>query len=156
MIAARLSEDHRRLDALLERALRADRSIDLEVFESFRAGLLRHIAWEEKLLMPALRRAEKAPALLERLRHDHAALATLSIPTPRAELVEAIGAILVEHNRLEEEPNGLYVLADAVLGEDAQGVLERIEELESVPVSPHRDGPRIEAQVARVLGKAPA
>lgn len=152
LIAQRLAEDHRRLDALLERALGGDDGFDLEAFEDFRAGLLRHIAWEEKLVMPLLRRTEQAPELRARLRRDHAALATLLIPTPRAELIDAIRAILVEHNRQEEEPNGLYDLADASAGEDA-GVLEEMSRISSVPVSPHRDGPQIEAQIARVLSE---
>src|SRR5512143_3797404 len=126
LIAQWLAEDHRRLDALLERALGRDGEFDLEAFESFRAGLLRHIAWEEKLVMPLLRRVERAPELLARLRRDHAALATFLIPTPRAELIDAIRAILVEHNRHEEQPGGLYDLADASAGEDVAAVLEEM------------------------------
>ncbi|MBK7583075.1 MAG: hemerythrin domain-containing protein [Myxococcales bacterium] len=153
LLSERLSEDHRRLDALLERALRPDGSIDLEAFASFRAGLLRHIAWEEKLVMPPLRQVERTSELIGRLRHDHSALATLLIPTPRAELIRGIRAILVEHNRLEEEPGGLYEQADATVGAGAGAVLERMSRLQSLAVSPHRDGPQIEARVADVLAR---
>lgn len=47
---------HARLDALLKQAL-ADRDcLDAIAYAKFRAGLLKHIALEEKLLLPAIRR----------------------------------------------------------------------------------------------------
>ena len=47
-----LAEDHRRLDALLHSATSAADHIDQAVYDQFRAGLLRHIGMEEKLLLP--------------------------------------------------------------------------------------------------------
>jgi hypothetical protein len=45
-----LSDDHDRLDALLERAVANPEQIDLESFSEFRKGLLRHISTEEKIV----------------------------------------------------------------------------------------------------------
>jgi hypothetical protein len=42
-IARFLAEDHRRLEALLDRATAGPGPIDPVLFEPFRAGLLRHI-----------------------------------------------------------------------------------------------------------------
>lgn len=45
--------DHRRLDGLLQRAIAASGgAVDETAYAGFRAGLLRHIALEEKLLLP--------------------------------------------------------------------------------------------------------
>ena len=52
-----LAADHARLDALLARAVRAPGAFDLDAFGEFRAGLLRHIALEEKILFRAVREA---------------------------------------------------------------------------------------------------
>ena len=48
-----LERDHARLDGLLRAA---GGNIDPVVYEEFRAGLLRHIGLEEKILLPAARR----------------------------------------------------------------------------------------------------
>src|SRR5215471_7502084 len=50
-----LQRDHARLDELLRRS-DATPAIDHSSYESFRGGLLRHIAMEEKVLLPEARR----------------------------------------------------------------------------------------------------
>ncbi len=55
-----LAEDHARLDALLAQAVERAGEIDRPAFDFFREGLLRHIALEEKILLPAARRARGA------------------------------------------------------------------------------------------------
>jgi hypothetical protein len=57
-------------------------------FAEFRAGLLRHIAMEEKVLLPdaRLRRGEPLP-IAKQLLEDLALLASLMVPTPTHELV---------------------------------------------------------------------
>ncbi len=47
-----LVQDHARLDALLTRAVAGAGGVDLAVFGAFHEGLLRHIALEEKILLP--------------------------------------------------------------------------------------------------------
>ena len=51
-----LAGDHTRLDGLLRWAMTAGGVIDLAAYAEFRAGLLRHISLEEKILLPAARR----------------------------------------------------------------------------------------------------
>jgi hypothetical protein len=63
-VASFLAGDHVRLDALLRRAT-APRAIDEAAYAEFRAGLLRHIGMEEKILLPA---AHSAPAAAGRWR----------------------------------------------------------------------------------------
>ena len=75
--------DHRRLDALLRRSVSVPGRVDLVPFGEFRAGILKHIGMEEKVLFPAARHAREAPlALAARLRVDHGAIAALLVPTP--------------------------------------------------------------------------
>src|SRR5262245_30922604 len=73
-----------RLDALLERAMSDPENIDDSAYAQFRAGLLKHIGMEEKVLLPAaqkLRGGEPLP-VAPRLRLDHGALAALLVPSP--------------------------------------------------------------------------
>ena len=62
-LGAWLEADHRAIDALLDRASAGDGPLDREAYELFRARLLRHIAREEKVLLPAARRARGGVAL---------------------------------------------------------------------------------------------
>lgn len=54
LIHSFLSQDHARLDALLIRATSHPEVVDAASYADFRAGLLRHIAIEEKVLFPAV------------------------------------------------------------------------------------------------------
>ena len=56
-----LGDDHRRLDALLERAVADPQNIDGSAYAQFRAGLLKHIGMEEKVLLPAAQKRRGAP-----------------------------------------------------------------------------------------------
>src|SRR5215475_11151155 len=95
-----LAEDHTRLDALLKRAVTTTGAIDSTPYGEFRAGLLRHISMEEKILLPAARRLRGGtphPVAATLMRH-HSALAALLVPTPTPAIIEAIRTILVTHN----------------------------------------------------------
>jgi hypothetical protein len=87
-----LSGDHERLGQLLERCRDHPATDEREAYDAFRAGLLRHIGIEEKLLFPVARRLGNAvlSARVDRLHRDHAALAALLVPTPTAEIVQTI------------------------------------------------------------------
>lgn len=152
-LAQFLTADHRRLDALLERALAASDGVDAEAYGAFRRGLLQHIAYEEKLVMPQVERTELSTPLIARLRSDHSTLAALLIVSPRPDILRTLREILIEHNRLEEGAGAMYELAEISLGSSAAEVLERITAMPAVKPSPHRDGPQIEAHLARALAK---
>lgn len=147
-----LTADHARLDELLARAIAAD-PIDRTAYEHFRAGLLRHIAMEEKVLFTDARsrRGGKPLPIVERLHADHAALASLLVPSPTHALLRTVRTILDEHNPLEEEDNGLYKTCERLAGEDMHAVLARMQALPPVRAAENVDEPRIHEHIARML-----
>lgn len=155
-VARFLAEDHDRLEGLLRRATATQGAIDADAYAEFRAGLLKHIGMEEKVLLPAARRArggEPLPAAT-RLRLDHGALASLLVPTPTAAIVAAIRRILTDHNAVEEEPGGVYDTCEQLAGADAEALLARLREFPEVPVHAHVDGPRIMDATRRAVQRA--
>jgi hypothetical protein len=137
--------DHDRLDDLLRRACAADR-IDLELIGRFRAGLLRHIGMEEKVLLVAAREARGGRPLpiAERLRVDHGAIASLLVPTPTPAIVAELLAVLGPHNRREEEPGGAYDACDQAIGRAAAAQLvEGLRAFPEAPLKPWTDGPEV-------------
>ncbi len=148
-----LTRDHERLDELLRRSIAEPDKVDMAPYEEFRRGLLRHIAMEEKVLIPEAKRLRggEPPAVAKQLRADHSALAALLVPTPTHEIVRAIMGILEEHNPLEEDPGGLYEVCEQLVGEAADAVLARIEAVPQVPAAAHFDGPRVHEHIANLI-----
>jgi hypothetical protein len=147
-----LRRDHARLDELLHRASSGP-EVDLESYETFRGGLLRHIAMEEKVLLPDARRRRGGEplALAKQLRADHAVLAALLVPTPTREIIAAIGNVLAEHNPLEENAGGLYETCEQLAGVEADALLSRVRAVPEVPLARHFDGPRAHENIANLL-----
>ncbi len=104
-----VTADHTRLHELLDQAMSSPH-LDREAFATFRRGLLRHIAIEEKLLFPAVRQSRGGLPLdgAHELRIDHAALTSLLVPTPDQALCREILALLSTHDTKEETPGGVY------------------------------------------------
>jgi hypothetical protein len=147
------AEDHRRLGALLERSVAEPGRVDPGPFEEFRAGILRHIGMEEKVLFVEARRArggEPLP-LAARLRVDHGAIAALLVPTPTPDIVAKIGSVLSPHNRREEDPGGVYDACDAALGPAAEDLARELDAFPGVPLKPHNDGPEVMKHVETTL-----
>jgi hypothetical protein len=140
------SADHRRLDELLRRSIREPGRVELASFGEFRAGILRHIGMEEKVLFVAARSArggEPLP-LAAALRVDHGAIAALLVPTPTPTIVAELLAVLVPHNRREEEPGGAYDACDEALGPaDAERLAGELATFPAVPLKPFNDGPEV-------------
>jgi hypothetical protein len=147
------ADDHRRLDDILRRATAVPGRVDPVLFEEFRGGLLRHIGMEEKVLLPAARRARggKPLAIARPLQLDHGAIATLLVPTPTQELVRRILSVLSPHNVREEEAGGLYETCDRLLAAEADALLDRLQAFPRVPLAAHRDGPLVERHIAETL-----
>ncbi len=139
------ASDHCRLERLLEAALAHPGRIEPVAFEAFRAGLLRHIGMEEKVLFPLARRSGGAArSLVERLRVDHGAIAALLVPTPTAEIVVEIRSVLGPHNRREEDPGGAYDVCDAAAQPgEAQRLVQELGAFPEVPLKPYNDGPHV-------------
>lgn len=152
-IADHLTADHRRLEALLDAATVRD-PIDLVPYGEFRRGLLRHIAIEEKLLLPAVQAAGGGVALAtaSRLRLDHGAIAALLVPTPTRAIVATLRHVLAEHDAIEEGPDGFYARCDALL--DVVRTIAAVDAFGTIPVSPHNDAPMVMPAVERALARA--
>lgn len=148
--------DHRRLDEILRSATAVAGHVDPVRFEEFRGGLLRHIGMEEKVLLPAARRAQGGQQLsvARLLRADHGAIAALLVPTPTPEGVERLLSVLQPHNAVEEEPGGLYETCDRLLTREAPAILEELRAFPSVPLAPHQDSALVERHIAEVLDLA--
>jgi hypothetical protein len=155
-ISRLLTADHARLEALLDAATARPEAIDPLPYAEFRRGLLRHIAIEEKLLLPATQAARGgAPlAVAARLHLDHGAIAALLVPSPAPAIVATLRHVLAMHNPLEEGDRGLYAECDRLLAAQAGAIVAEIEAYPEVPVSPHNDGPRVLPAVERALARA--
>jgi hypothetical protein len=138
-----MAGDHVKIDRLLAASENADGSIDEATYTRFRRGLLRHIGMEEKVLLPFARdRREGAPlALAAPLRRDHGEIVRLLVGSPTAAGLALLRQILGRHNALEEGPGGLYAACDALAGEDAAEIVERLRAQPEVPLAPYYDGP---------------
>ena len=147
-----LLEDHQRLDGLLTRALADEAHFDAEAFEAFRAGLLRHIGIEERLLLPWARgrRGGTPLPITSVLRIEHAALASLLVPTPDRGLAIEIRNLLVGHNLREEGAEGLYAQC-ATLGGGDEMLVERMRAQPAPPLARHFDGPGTVRSAAAAL-----
>ena len=137
-----MAADHDRLDRLLERAVSSAEDFDVAAFEEFRAGLLRHIGIEEKILLRDARERRRGDPLpvAARLRVEHAAIASLLVPTPDRALVDEIRKILVPHNRIEEGNGGVYDMIESIAGADASALLQRARSAPTPPLARHFDG----------------
>jgi hypothetical protein len=155
-ISGFLSDDHRRLDGLLERSLTTPDGIDRTLYDQFRAGLLRHIGMEEKILLPALQRLGGGAVFPQaaKLRLDHGALAALLMPNPTPEIVTTLRNILSLHNCLEEGPDGLYETSDRLGAFEVDSLIGRLCAAPKVAVTPPSDSPAVWKNLRGALERA--
>ena len=155
-LAEFLAADHRRLEALLDRATARPAIVDPALFEEFREGLLRHIGMEEKILLPAARRARGGEPLpiARQLRLDHGAIAALLVPTPTIAGVGRLRRLLGLHDSLEEGPDAVYDACDRLLAGDVAALLDALRGFPRVRTAPHTDGPHVEAHIRVTLNLA--
>jgi hypothetical protein len=148
------SADHRRLDALLARATAEPDRIDFAAFGEFRGGILRHIGMEEKVLIPAARRARGGEALpsAAKLRVDHGAIVALLVPTPTSAIAEDLRSLLGPHNRREEEEGGLYDACDEAVGEaEGERLVVELRAFPAVPLNPYNDDPLVTRHIRETV-----
>ena len=163
-ISGFLTEDHRRLEQLLDRAGGRAGRIDHAPYEEFRAGLLRHIGMEEKILFPAIQRAQQGRAdssllpmlvpSLAQLRLEHGALAALLMPSPTPAVLATIREILRRHDEIEESAAGPYEVGDSLLGGEAGRILAALLAAPVVNVMPHSDSQAVATTLHRALARA--
>jgi len=151
-----LIEDHGRLEELLQSAVAQGGSIDQGTYDQFRAGLLRHIGMEEKILLPAAQRIRGGEALsiAAKLRLDHGAIASLLMPPPSAAVIATIRAVLKVHNTIEEGPGGLYETCDELAGPEAVQLLATLQAAPELAVLPCSDSPAVMPALQRALERA--
>jgi hypothetical protein len=148
--------DHARLHALLARAT-ASADFDQEAFAEFRKRLLRHIAIEEKLLLPAARSARQGEPLARAhvLRVEHAALTSLLVPTPNAELCAEVLSILVPHDAMEEGQSGVYAECEQLFtAAESRALAAQAIAFREVKVTAHYDGVGVYRSAAAALAAA--
>ena len=151
-----LADDHRRLDALLERATADPERIDRAAYAEFRARLLKHIGMEEKILLPAAQRRRGGEPLpvAAALRLQHGAIAALLVPTPTVDIIATLRVVLSAHNPLEEDPHGLYETCEKIAGNEVDALLANLRAAPEVPVASHVDGPKVLGAARRALARA--
>ena len=133
------TEDHRRLDDLLERATATPGEVRMDLYHRFRTGLLKHIKMEEKILFPAAQRANGGMPLplAAKLRLDHGALTALMVTPPTPEVLRLVRLLLEQHDRLEEEHGGMYEACEKLATSETEALLEELRQATEVPVHPH-------------------
>ncbi|MDK2743597.1 MAG: hemerythrin domain-containing protein [Nitrospira sp.] len=151
-----LTDDHRRLEALLQSAVSSTGQVKQGAYDQFRAGLLRHIGMEEKILMPAAQRLSSGEPLsmAAKLRLDHGAIAALLMPTPTAGIIATLQTILMKHNVIEEGPGGLYEVCDKLAGGETEHLIAKLRAAPEPAVLPHSDTPAVLGAVRRALERA--
>lgn len=150
------TEDHHRIDQILQKAIAHPEKIDMDYYYQFRTQLLRHIKMEEKTLFPAAKlvNLEVMQKLIPRYRLEHGALTALMVPPPDMDLIKVIRYVLEKHDIAEEEPGGLYDVCEALTQGQTQELLAQLATIEEVPVHPPNPAPIALASARRALLRA--
>jgi hypothetical protein len=137
--------EHRVLDRLLH-------STDAEGLDAFRRRLLRRVAIEEQIFLPALVAKLGHPPLYRgALTHDHAGLVALCAPTPQqGEWVEALWEQIQLHHSIEMADEGFCAQCDALLTADAATLLARADAMPEIELPP--DG-EVRARIQELLAR---
>ena len=135
------TNDHRRIDELLDKATTDLTSVKEEYYQQFRTGLLKHIKMEEKILFPAAQKANgNVPlALAAKLRLDHGALTSLMVVPPSADVIKVLRFVLDKHDLFEEEPGGMYDVCEKLTEGETNHLLQELEKVAEVPVHPFNE-----------------
>ena len=148
--------DHRRIEELFDRATANSEHVDATVYAEFRKGILRHIAMEEKYVIPAILAGRDGTPLhiARQLRFEHGAIAALLVPPPGKGVIEVLRRVMIHHHHLEEGSGGLYESCEHYASSVAEDVLKKSEGLPEVPVLPHNPAPGSYEAAIRSLARA--
>lgn len=147
------TQDHKRIDSLLEKAIADINNIDWELYHQFRVGLLTHIKMEEKILFPAAQKGNNGEPIpnARQLRLDHGALTSLVVPPPSPTLINVLKNLLDIHDEVEEKEGGVYDLCESLTQENTYSILEELKKTTPVPIHPHNEKPyALEAAIRAV------
>lgn len=150
------TEDHRRLEVLLDEATTTPGKIDETLYHQFRTGLLKHIKMEEKILFPAAQKANGGNPipLAAKLRLDHGAITSLMAVTPSDDVIKVIRYVLDVHDELEEKAGGMYEICEQLTKEDTAALMEQLLNTTEVPVHPHNKAEYAMGAAIRALERA--
>lgn len=150
------TEDHHRIDNLLNKATEQPGEIEMNYYHQFRTQLLRHIKMEEKILFQAAKKANPVvmKELLPQYRLEHGALTALMVPPPTLFLIKVIRLLLEIHDMAEEEQGGLYDVCEALMHGQTQELLDKLIATKEVPVYPPNSAPIAIESAKRALQRA--
>jgi len=133
------TNDHRRIDVLLDKATEDPGNVQLDYYHHFHLGLLKHIKMEEKILFPAAQKAnDDIPLpLAGKLRLDHGALTSLMVVPPSPDVIKVLRYVLDQHDLLEEKPGGMYEACEKLTEGETNELLQQLESIAEVPVHPY-------------------
>jgi hypothetical protein len=151
-----LADDHVRLERLLQKLTGRQDIVNDTAYAELHAGILRHIAMEEKVLLPFARekRDGEPLSIAARIRLDHGAIAALLAPTPTSLIIATLQTILKAHNPIEEGSNGLYETVEHLAGPEVDGLLDRIRSVPEVRLAPHSDSSRALESMRQAVERA--
>jgi len=150
-----LTDDHRRLDALLAQSGECRTSEELAAYDQFRRAILKHIGIEEKLLLTAAARLRGSPLeQAARLRLDHGAIVALLMPIPTPSIVGALKTVLTAHNPIEEGDDGVYATCEQLAASEHHELIAKILAAPEVPTNPNTTTPRILEAARNALRRA--
>lgn len=150
------TEDHERIEAILDEATKDMDNIDFDLYHEFRVGLLTHIKMEEKILFPAAQKAnggEPLP-LANQLRLDHGAITSLMVVRPTPEVIIVLKHVLEIHDELEERPGGMYDLCEELTKDETDEIMEELRNTTDTPVHPFNEKPYTYEVAKRSLARA--
>ncbi len=150
------TNDHRRIEKLLDNATQDPNEINMEHYNRFRSGILTHIKMEEKILFPAAQKANNGVPLpkFAQLRLEHGAITSLMVPPPFAELIIVLKYILDKHDLVEEEPGGVYEVCESLTKYQVDELLTRLKETPVVPTIAFNPAPYALESAKRSLLRA--
>jgi hypothetical protein len=150
------TNDHRRIEMLLEKAIEDVNAIQMDYYHEFRSGLLKHIKMEEKILFPAAQKANGGIPLplAAKLRLDHGALTSLMVVPPEPGMIKVLCHVLELHDILEEKPGGMYDLCEKLAINETQALLDQLTKITEVPVQPHNKAEYALGAAKRALERA--
>ena len=133
------TNDHRRIDELLNKATENPADVKEEFYHQFRTGLLKHIKMEEKILFPAAQKANNniPLPLAGKLRLDHGALTSLMVVPPSPDVIKVLNYVLDKHDLLEEEPGGMYDVCEKLTEGETDEIIKQLESVTEVPFHPY-------------------
>lgn len=137
------TDDHRRLESILEEAVSNRNQINDALYQQFRVGLLTHISMEEKVLFKAAQEVNGGEplALARQLRLEHGAITSLLVPPPTPELIRVLKYILEQHDYAEEKEGGMYELCEALTKDQTEELLVTLKNFPEVRAHPNKDIP---------------